>query len=128
MVYIVVDHCGLTTHTLKYAVLKLKKIVSKNSQCGNTTYNKCEKICCDGQVSDKFQNNVPMSCCGRNTYDISKQICCGGNVYKKFVCSKQRWWRRYYIHETKCSNGRVRSVATETSCGAVEIVSLQGWH
>ena len=29
MVYIVVDHCGLTTQTLKYAVLKLKKSFQK---------------------------------------------------------------------------------------------------
>ena len=116
-------HCcgSLWTYDPDYEICcaDTEEIVSKNSQCGNTTYNKCEKICCDGQVSDKFQNNVTMSCCGRNTYDSSKQICCGGNVHEKFVCAEQRLWGGYYIHETRCLNGEARPVATQKPCEAV---------
>ena len=96
------------------------EIVPRTSRCGSTTYNKCEKVCCDGELSDKFQNSVAMSCCGRNTYDKKKQTCCDGNTYEKFACKEYQLWEGYYQHEVKCSeDGNIRYVVTEEECKAV---------
>lgn len=93
------------------------EIVKKNSQCGSTIYNKCKKICCNGMLRNKFQNNASMSCCGRKSYDKNKKICCNERVYKRYTC-KWNWWQfNSFVHETRCSmDGSVRSVFVQKLC------------
>ena len=89
------------------------KIVEKNSKCGKESYNKCEKLCCDGKHRPIFKNGEERFCCGRNSYGKAKHICCGGIKQRKYLCNQgwefhnNKWRKTWHISsEKRCSNGQ----------------------
>ena len=75
------------------------KIVEKVSMCGAKPYNKCRKICCQGQLYLKLT-----PCCSGRIYDKENELCCAGRVYNKkykSCCNGQAYSKWYAIWLTR---------------------------